>query len=97
MGSPFSITILDNEVNLTRTPPLQVAALLKEHARIVFDQKMFARLALGRDLHEYRNGVDWEIVRRLLNGQGVLSPAERRVFGVVAVGGLWPEERRWKA
>jgi ribonuclease HI len=101
--SPFSLTILGHEVNITRVPPLQVAELLREQARITVDQRMLARLATehGWDmravLSEYRNGIDWDAVRQVLKGQGGLSPAERRVYGIVAVGGIWTEERRWKA
>ncbi len=86
------------------TPPKQVEAILREHARAHADQLLITGLAtergwdLDKVLQAYRHGVDWDAVRAILiDTDGRLSAVEKRAFGMVVVGGLWTEERRWKA
>ncbi len=47
-------------------------------------------------LEKYVHGVDWWLVRQILNAKaGDLLPAERRILAVVISGGFWPEHRRY--
>ena len=103
--SPFVVRLLDKEVSLLETPPLQVKAILQAHARRHFDTQLIGRLvnqSQGWDgeavILQYRHGIDWALLRRVLLGkEGNLSPAEKAALRVVACGGFWPEERRWLA
>ncbi len=101
---PFNLEIMHHDVNILETPPKQVAVLMTAHARIHTDHQMLGRLSTERGwdhaqvLARYRHGVDWGAVRDVLNdAHGHLTPLERRALAVIAVGGFWPEERRWRA
>ncbi len=99
---PFLVHALDHDVNLLTTPPKQVMAILRAHARRQEDRLMLARLAqrfswdADAVMAKYTHGIDWWLVRRMLNGNiGDLLPAERRILAVVTAGGFWPEHRRY--
>ncbi len=48
-------------------------------------------------LQEYRYGIHWELLRRILKGKcGHLTPKETRILHVVSAGGFWPEQRRYQ-
>ena len=102
---PFVVRLLDQEVSMVDTPPLQLKAILQAHARRHLDLQLISRLVQenqdeAKDAVSllYRHGIDWALLRQVLRGkQGNLAPAERAALRVVACGGFWPEERRWLA
>ncbi len=101
---PFTIELMGHAVEVLDTPPRQVAMILAEHARIHADHVMLTGLAVERGwpiervLYTYRYGIDWESLRgALADRDGRLTAIEKRALGIVAVGGLWPEARRWTA
>ncbi len=72
---PFSVIVLGHPVNLLTTPPLQLQALLREHARLHLDASLLEHLCAQHAwpaqavMHTYRNGIDWSLIRRVLNGK----------------------------
>ncbi len=100
---PFTITLLDHEINILTTPPKIVMQVMRAHARRHVDREMVARLALDNEWDEaavssqYQHGVNWDQLRCLLNDAAApLDGRERRALVVAACGGFWPEERRWR-
>ncbi len=100
---PFVITLLDVDVDLLEVPPRMVARILREHARRHYDRVLLASLAtdhgweLPRVMHTYAKGIDWPLVRDVLNGKrGNLTTLERKALMVLVTGAAWPEERRWR-
>ncbi len=99
---PFMIRVLGHEVNILATPPLQVMGLLKEQARLDLDRRLIEQLCDDRGwekaqvLGRYSKGIDWDLLRGMLyeNDQ---TAAERAALRLVACGGYWAEERKWKA
>ncbi len=101
---PFVLSALDHEVDILTTPPKQVVAIIKAHARRREDIALLRRLAAQRQwdveavLTRYKHGIDWNLVRALLIGKdGTLDAAQRRALEVVVCGGFWPEARRYHA
>ncbi len=46
----------------------------------------------------YKHGVDWPLIRSMLNGNvGQLTAAERSALLVATCNGYWPAARRWRA
>ncbi len=101
----FTIEMYDHPVNVLEVPPLQVAEILRAHARRHLDRALVHRAAIenGWQQHAveetYYNGIDWEQIRLILRGRSVgahMNAKEKRALQVVVSGGLWPEERRWR-
>ncbi len=99
---PFTIELLGHTVDVLETPPRQIALILTEHARVHADHVMLTKLAVDRGweidkvLSTYRHGIDWCVTRAaLLDRDGLLTAVEKRALRLVAVGGFWPESRRW--
>ncbi len=72
---PFEIEVLDKAVNLLRVPPKQVMRLIQLHNRWWLDLQLLDRLGdrINWDTqmvkHTYRHGVDWQLLRDMLNGR----------------------------
>ncbi len=105
--APFRINVLSHDVDLLLTPPLQVMKLIRAHARRYYDNELTARLCqtegmpedlLMETLNRYSNGINWDIVRTVLNNKsGQCDGGEIRGLQLVATNALWTEERRWLA
>ncbi len=101
---PFTINILDTDVNVLEVPPKSVARALREHARRHLDRKLIASLAsehawdIPAVVRAYAKGIDWALVRSvLLRKQGGLTPLEAKAYLILVTGAFWPEERRWRS
>ncbi len=101
---PFEVTVAGTKVHLLRTPPKQVARLVQLHNRRWLDHGLLKRLGqrINWDTteveHYYQHGIDWQLVRDLLQGKrGDLSAGEKRTMEVLVCGAFWPESRRWNA
>ncbi len=100
---PFWVRVLGREVSILDTPPLQLMELLKEHARLELDRKFLRRIGEARGwcleqvLDRYAHGIDWDILRKELKGQSVLKESEKAALRIVAAGGFWAEDRKWRA
>ncbi len=102
--TPFTMTFLGHEVDVLNTPPKQVEAIVRRHARRQLDLGLLKGLAKdhGWDCSaieaRYKHGIDWGIVRRILEGRiGDLSGFERRAYEISLCRAFWPESRRWAA
>ncbi len=102
--SPFTIRALDRRISLVATPPRQTTRILQEHARLVLDSRLIARLATaaGADVEpictKYQNGIDWSLIRDTMrNKGGTLEILELRALEAITTVALWAEERRWHA
>ncbi len=100
---PFKIWVLDREVDVLQIPPAQVLGLLREQARISLDCRLVGQLCDARGwckdevMHKYRWGIDWECIRRVLKESGTINAAEKSALFLVACGGYWAEDRKWRA
>ncbi len=105
--APFTLRMLSSDIDVLTTPPKQVYAILRAHARKHFDGMMIVRMMqdaaeedidLDAVLARYSEGVDWELLRAVLrNRRRDLTAHEVRALEVVATGAFWPEARRWRA
>ncbi len=104
--APFTLRLLDADVNILSMPPKRVLGVLQAHARRHFDRALVSRLAhryipddvIPQVLARYADGVDWDEVRWCLKGaDGHLEAAERHAMLLCVTSALWPEERRWRA
>ncbi len=99
---PFAIKVLGHEVSIINIPPLQVMGLLKEQARLDLDRRLIAQLCDNRGwdraqvVGRYSKGIDWDLLRETLK-EKEQPAAERAALRLVASGGYWAEERKWKA
>ncbi len=98
---PFKLALLDHEVDVLRTPPLQVMGILRAHVRRDLDRRLIESLChtRGWDLEEvelkYRHGIDWEAARCVLRGKATrLPPVQRRALEVLMCNGYWWDARR---
>ncbi len=103
---PFKIKVLDHQLDLLGTPPRQVVAVVAAHARRHYDRMLIDRLCKEHGWDEvavgeqYRHGINWDLVRTMLQGKGVggpLKPDQRRGLELLISGGFWTERRRWAA
>ncbi len=99
----FELVALGRSINILSTPPRQVMAILQVQARRFYDHALLRRLsqAHGWDadqvLEEYKFGINWQLLRDILNGRkGELDAKQKRLLHIVSTGGFWPEERRWQ-
>ena len=101
--TPFEVELLGQGVSLKEVPPLQVRQILRAHARRELGRDMIRRMVQENGwvievINTYWDGVDWALLRKALVGEvWGLAHAARSALRVVAVGGFWPEERRWRA
>ncbi len=105
--APFRVKLLQTDVDLICTPPKLVVQIMRAHARcFFFDTSLIERIAsehgaeehIADILHQYRYGIDWDIVRSTLGDASALgSPLENRALHLLCTQALWPEDRRWKA
>ncbi len=101
---PFTIELLDEQVDFLRVPPVQCLAVLRAHARRHLDRRLIERAADGRGawdkesvVQAYVHGVDWGCVRDVLNsGFPSWQSNARSALEVVTCGGAWCEDRRWR-
>ncbi len=101
----FTINIIDHPVDFLATPPpLQLQALLQEHARLHLDANLLEHLCAQHSwpaeavMQTYRGGIDWDLLRRALNGKvGDLNAVEKRGLQLLVCHGYWSDARRWKA
>ena len=74
-SKPFVISCNGHDIDILATPPLQVYAILKEHARVRRDHLFLTGLARDRGWNVaavndvYKFGIDWWLLRRIL-GKG---------------------------
>ncbi len=100
---PFVIRLLDHPVSLLDVPPKQLMQIVKAQARRHLDRILLDRLCTQMNWDkqavtmQYTHGIDWDIVRKSINGKfGNLSKAERAALRVVVCQGYWTSDRRWK-
>ncbi len=103
---PFLIEALDNQVDLLKTSPKQVLAVVTAHARRHYDRALISRLCVEHgwqqnEMTEHcQHGIDRVLPHAILRGKvgGVaLRPEQRRGLELLIRGGFWPEQRRWNA
>ncbi len=99
--APFRIDVGDGiEIDILKTPPRQVQAVLKDLARVHIDRALIKRPAARRMWDapaveaRYANGIDWDYIRTTLMTPGLTATA-KRALQVLTAGGFWSDERRW--
>ncbi len=100
---PFTVHIMDSEINILQVPPIQVMLIMKAHARRYYDRAMVSRLSIYNDWDAdavnaaYAEGVEWETIRGLLReASGDLAAKDKNALLMTVSGGFWPEQRRWR-
>ncbi len=98
---PFVLELLDVEVNLLTTPPLQVLEIFKAHSRRCLDRELVNRITKdwGAEHRQaaqsaYRHGIAWASIRKGLAAAAKSDAFAARALEAVVCGGFWPEERR---